>query len=393
MKKFSTTFMVFAFIAAISLLAGCKGSPNGSTGGDTTYDSTYYNVSMKEALQASQGFVSQSVKSQAGRNAFVDLSDDDKWQGYITNDYGNNWNVPSSIYGTSLTTADNELVINGENLGTLQELVFHKEKINGHDCFTKAVFEYKGQLYYVMDDQDGRFVVLSSEDDYDHVFFTQDKLTNIDDWSNFKIWTWVKAADDKLYRNGNLGYAYTIRNFKMLDDSYATITVSGFNYYNYGFRVWIKESDGKTVKTSYPAKNSENTYTYDYEPKTDLDNYKADSTTTNKLVFEYTNKTGKADKIYNFIYDSRISDPVLSVCTKGSYIDIADNETKTLTYDIDKIFEDYDSNYVFANYVEGKNCWWWYYYLVDGAKNQKIIVTMTNESNNYGEIHEYKPIQ
>ena len=138
MKKFSTTFMVFAFIAALSLLAGCKGSPDNNA----TYDSSYYNVSMKEALKASQSFVNQSVKSQASRSAFVDLSEEDTWQGYITNDYGNNWNVPSSIYGTSLTTADNELVINGENLGTLQELVFHKEKINGHDCFTKAVLCY-----------------------------------------------------------------------------------------------------------------------------------------------------------------------------------------------------------------------------------------------------------
>ena len=129
------------------------------------------------------------------------------------------------------------------------------------------------------------------------------------------------------------------------------------------------------------------------EIKADLDNYKADSTTTNKLVFEYTNKTGIADRIYNFIYDSRISDPDLSVCTLGSYIDIAPDETKTITYDFDKLHADYDSNYVFANYVEGKNCWWWYYYLVDGAKNQKIIVTMTNESNNSGEKHEYKPIQ
>ncbi|MBO4638909.1 MAG: hypothetical protein J5710_04070 [Treponema sp.] len=380
MKKNPTTFMILAFIAAISLLAGCNGSPNGNT----AYDSTYYNVSMRDALQASQAFVKESVKKSASRSAFVDLEEEDTWQGYI----GTNWNVPSSIYGTSLTTADNELVINGENLGTLQELVFHKDE-EGH--FTKAVFEYKGNLYYVMDDQDGRFVVLSSEDDYDHIFFTQDGKAFTKDWSNFKIWTWVKAGDGKLYRNGNLGYAYTLRNVQMLDGSYATVTVSGFNYYNYGFRVWIEETDGKTVKKDYPSKSADNTNSYTYQPKTDMDKYLSE-TAENKLVFEYTNKTGKADRIYNFIYDSRVNDSGLSVCTVGSYIEIADNETKTLSYDIDKIFEDYDENYVFANYVEGKNCWWWYYYLVDSAQNQKIIVEMTNEYNNGGEKHSYEEL-
>ena len=88
MKKFSTTFLVFALIAALSLLAGCNGSPNGNT----AYDSTYYNVSMREALQASQAFVKESVKKSASRSAFVDLEEEDTWQGYITN----NWNVPSS---------------------------------------------------------------------------------------------------------------------------------------------------------------------------------------------------------------------------------------------------------------------------------------------------------
>ena len=51
-----------------------------------------------------------------------------------------------------------------------------------------------------------------------------------------------------MYREGNLGYAYTLRNVKMQDGSYATVTVSGFNYYNYGFRVWIKPSIGNDVK-------------------------------------------------------------------------------------------------------------------------------------------------
>ncbi len=381
MKKFSTTFLVFAFIAAVSLLAGCNGSPNGNT----AYDSTYYNVSMRDALQASQAFVKESVKKSASRSAFVDLEEEDTWQGYI----GTNWNVPSSIYGTSLTTADNELVINGENLGTLQELVFHKDE-EGH--FTKAVFEYKGNLYYVMDDQDGRFVVLSSEDDYDHIFFTQDGKAFTKDWSNFKIWTWVKAGDGKLYRNGNLGYAYTLRNVQMLDGSYATITVSGFNYYNYGFRVWIKETDGNTVKKDYPA--DAEVYNPDYEPSVDMSKYFSTSDANCDFVFEIKNKKTVPIIVSNFIKNANVNDSTLAVVTKTEDYVLAPGETKIYKYTADKILADFDENYVFCNYCYEQGAQYhqsaWYSFLYESnIKGQKIYVEMTDSSNNGGEKHAY----
>ena len=141
---------------------------------------------MKDALNRSKEFVNKSVKAQNSRKAFVEPSGEDLWQGFIKNNYGTNWNVPSSIYGTSLEAAENELIINGEKLGTLQNLVFHKDE-NGN--FTKAVFQYKDELYYVLDYQagNGSYLILSSEDDYEHICFTQDGKTNSSDFSNFKI--------------------------------------------------------------------------------------------------------------------------------------------------------------------------------------------------------------
>ena len=250
MKKL---ILIISALLMVAVITSC-GNGN-SVNADVDYDTTIFNVPMREALKASQDFVKQSVKASADRAAFVELSEEDKWEGFITNDWGDNWNVPSNIYGTNLDTADNTLVINDEELGTLQELVFHTVNINGHDCFTKAVFEYKGFVYYVrdFDTGNGSYIVLCSEDDLDHICFTQDGKTNSKDFSNFKIWVWEEDGSGNYYRSGNLGYAYTLRNVKMLDGSYATVTVSGFNYYNYGMRVWIQETDGKTVKKPYPG--------------------------------------------------------------------------------------------------------------------------------------------
>lgn len=99
---------------------GCNNGMNSNQenlGGITLdYNTSVYNVSMKDALNRSKEFVSKSVKAQNSRKAFVEPSGEDLWQGFIKNNDGNNWNVPSSIYGTSLEAAENELIINGENL-------------------------------------------------------------------------------------------------------------------------------------------------------------------------------------------------------------------------------------------------------------------------------------
>ena len=100
---------------------GCNNGMNSNQDGNQEnlggitldYNTSVYNVSMKDALNRSKDFVNKSVKTQNSREAFVEPSEEDLWQGFINNKYGTNWNVPSSIYGTSLEAAENELIING----------------------------------------------------------------------------------------------------------------------------------------------------------------------------------------------------------------------------------------------------------------------------------------
>lgn len=391
MKKLFTIFLFCALFLSLGLLTGCGGSPS-----DVAYDSTYYTVSMADALRASQEFVNQSVKAKASRNAFVELSEDDKWQGFIDSNYSYNWNVPSNIYGTSLETADNILVVNGEDLGTLQELVLHKDS-NGN--FTRAVFEYNGYLYYVFDkaefDKNSSYIVLGTEVDLEHIIFDQDGKYNSPDFSNFKIWKWIKASDGKLYRNGNLGYAYTIRNVKMQDGSYATVTVSGFNYYNYGFRVWIKKTDGKTEKKNYPSNTTP--YVPDYTPSENMSKYYSTSAANCDFIFEITNKKDKPIVVSNFIKNANISDDTLAVVTKTEDYVLAPGATKIYKYTADKILADYDENYVFCNYCYEQGSTYhqsaWYCYLYENSiKGQKIYVEMTKNNNNGGEKHAYLPV-
>jgi len=179
----------------------------------------------------------------------------------------------------------------------------------------------------------------------DSVCFTQDNKTSSKDFSNFKIWTWCTASDGKFYRQGNLGYAYTLRNVKMLDGSFATVTVSGYNYYNYGLRVWIKETEGDTVKKDYPN----TVYEPDYEPKVDMSKYFADPEDSANFIFEITNKTDKTQIVANFIKDSRIDDNALAIVTKTEDFELAPGEKKEFKYNADSILADFDSNYVFCN--------------------------------------------
>ena len=384
MKKL---FLIISAFLMVAVITSC-GNGN-SVNAVADYDKTVFNVPMREALKASQDFVKQSVKSESGdRSAFVELEEEDKWEGFIQNQYGNNWNVPSNIYGTNLDTADNTLVINDEELGTLQELVFHTENINGQDCFTKAVFEYKEFVYYVLDFDtgNGSYIVLCSEDDLDHICFTQDGKTSSKDFSNFKIWVWDEDGSGNYYRSGNLGYAYTLRNVKMLDGSYATVTVSGFNYYNYGMRVWIQETDGKTVKKDYP-----NTV-YNppkYETKTDMSKYFATSESSTDFIFEITNKTEETLIVANFIKDSRIN----AVITKTEDYELAPNEKKVYKYNADLILADFDDNYVFCNYCYEKDSEYhnsaWYWKICDSMKGNRTVVAQTNDQNNGGEKHAY----
>ena len=366
-------------ILTLVLFCGCSFSDNYNPG----YDKSIYNVPMSKVIEASKDFIMGSVQTELVRSAFVELSEEDKWQGYI----GYNWNVPSNIYGTSLNSADNKLVINGEDLGTLQNLIHHKDE-NGK--FRKAVFEYNGYIYYVLDKEtdNGSYIVLSTADDFEHICFDQEGKLESKDFSNFKIWQYYQASDGELYRNGNMGYAYTLRNVKMQDGSYATVTVSGFNYYNYGLRVWIKPSTGNDVRVDYPEKNESNTSKeFAYETKTDMDKYFTEKDEAN-FIFEYTNKTGKDVIIYNFIYDSRLNDS--NVVTKTEEVTVKADETVSFYYDAEKIINDFDDNFVFANYVEEKDCYWWYYYIDGSIGNKRIKVLMTNSEYNNEETHFYE---
>lgn len=203
------------------------------------------------------------------------------------------WNVPSNVYGTDLVAARNSLVVNTEHLGNLQNMVFHKDE---HGHITKGVFQYKGHLYYVLDK--GNYVVLSSEDDLYHICVDQEGYTSSDDFSNFKIWVWDKDANGKFYRYGNLGYAYTLRNVKMLDGSYATVTLSGFNYYDYGFRVWIQGTNGKTEKKPYPNQ-PEDTYQRPTDKK--LQDLIKSEDEDYDFIYEVENKTDKKLTVQNYL--------------------------------------------------------------------------------------------
>ncbi|MCR4734065.1 MAG: hypothetical protein K5829_03550 [Treponema sp.] len=324
----------------VFVLTGCQ-EPKEELGGITLkYNKSVYNVSMKKALEASSDFVKQSVKSQNSREAFVELTEEDSWQGYIENEYGKNWNVPSNIYGTSLETADNVLKINGEELGSLQEMVFHEDE-NGN--FVKAVFQYKDHLYYVLDypASNGSYLVLSSEDDYDHICFTQDGKTNSSDFSNFKIWVWDYAADGQLHRRGNLGYAYTLRNVEMLDGSFATVTVSGFNYYHYGFRVWIKETDGTSEKPEYTENTAEESQVF--VPQV-LNDFVTDG--SEDFIYKIVNNTSGKLTVANYIrnVNMQTENINLSKIAVSEDVEIAQGESYEFKYSLNTLMNKYGAD-------------------------------------------------
>lgn len=217
--------------------------------------------------------------------------------------------------------------------------MFHKDE-NGY--FTKAVFQYKDELYYVLDYQadKGSYLILSSEDDYEHICFTQDGKTDSSDFSDFKIWVWEYAADGQLYRNGNLGYAYTLRNVKMLDGSYATVTVSGFNYYYYGFRVWIKETDGKSVKTEYP-KDSTDSQTY--VPQT-LTDFAEDG--SEDFIYKIVNNTSGKLTVANYIRDvnMKTEDFNLSKIAVSEDVVIENGSSYEFKYNLNTLIKKYGAD-------------------------------------------------
>ena len=153
MNFFKKSLWIGMGIAVLAFF-GCDNGMNSKQDGNQEklggitldYNTSVYNVSMKDALDSSKDFVNKSVKAQNSKEAFIEPSEEDLWQGFIQNEYGENWNVPSSIYGTSLEAAENELKINGEELGTLQNLVLHKDENGNFICETLPSGQVKVNL-------------------------------------------------------------------------------------------------------------------------------------------------------------------------------------------------------------------------------------------------------
>lgn len=364
--------------SVLSLLAltfiGC-GSPYDDNQSDEItlpYDKTVFTYSISDAIEDSKAFVQSSIQDDylAGREAFAEPKENDKWQGFI----GGIWNVPSNIYGTDLDAARNSLVINTEHLGNLQNMVFHRDEDNH---IRKGVFQYKGHLYYVLDK--GNYVVLSSEDDLDHICVDQEDYINTDDFSNFKIWVWDKDAIGEFYRDGNLGYAYTLRNIKMLDGSYATVTLSGFNYYNYGFRVWIHGTNGKTVKKPYPNQ-PENEYHRTTDKK--LQNFiKSENF---DFIYEVENKTDKKLTVQNYLRNVTVRNSDRGIITQTEPVVIEAGNSHQFKYNLAELKNEWpeiNSTYLGCFFTpEGKwECRGWENNLIQSGKIHKVIVYPSEE--------------
>lgn len=310
-------------------MAGCStGGNENEPSSSGKIDSSVFNVPFSDAINASKSFVNESIKNSNSRAAFIELSEEDQWQGYINNQYGNNWNVPSNIYGTSYTPAENELKLKKESgtedLGTLVELIHHKDE---NDHFVKAAFTYKGYDYYVLDK--GNYTVLCSSDDLDHIFLDQMDYIDTKNFSNFKIWVW---NEDKTARNGNLGYANTCKNVKMLDGSYATVTTAGYNYYFYGFRVWIKETPAPDPAEELPNfLTYETSGTYKDFIKLDFSGYKEQLEKSNEMyIFRKTQNTSWEQAASMFVTGE--DENIVNLGTVPNIVDYYTNADTTYYY-------------------------------------------------------------
>ena len=86
--------------------------------------------------------------------------------------------------------------------------------------------------------------------------------------------------------------------------------------------------------------------------KLGLEQYFTDSADEKSYVFEVTNKTNHLLIINNWLYDKRIKDLSPNDSPNTWDYELAPGETKTIIYDVDKLLNDYDSQYrFFTEYV------------------------------------------
>lgn len=378
---------------------------------DTQNDTSTFNIPMSEVIQASQGFVKESIKNSINLNNdtlasdykfysndtlasdykiyadyFVTPSSDDKKQGKE----GGNWNVPTNIYGTSLTAAENTLTINGEDLGTLVDLKHYK---NTQGQYRKAIFSYKKHIYYVLYKNDftskseDNYVIISTTNDInpEHIVMDQAGKINTPDFSNFKFWKWDKDGNGNYYCYANLGYASTLRNVTMLDGSKATITTSCYNYYNYGFRVWIKDQGNETVsKTAYPNTDLNTTY------KNVIDLHSKHKDSEYDFIFRIKNNTDKDIHVANYIsrkatqnFDRSIITVDMSLISESNIIPnhtVQAGQTLDCKYSIDELKTAYTNGTWIGTYLSYNMSylnWGWGRNLDNTSKGKVHTVTIT----------------
>ncbi len=266
------------------------------------YDTATFTSSMSDALASALNFVRQSIKPTSGaRSAAATPGEDDTYQNWI--DW--RWNVPSNVYGTDTDPYNNTLTVNGEYLGRMQNLVHHR---NAQGKYERAVFQYKGHLYYVLPNENNGWEnppSLSSENDYSHVFLNMADNTESEYFSDFGLWRWYTLTDGSLYRGGNCGHGYTLRNVKMLDGSFATVTICWTNADVYGYRVWITE--GKNPKKQYPDNTDYDEFWPDNVTE-GLDDHLVINGSGYDYVYEVVNNSGCTIKVQSYLIGRTASD-------------------------------------------------------------------------------------
>ena len=383
-KIISILLCCFMFLFASTGCANAASDGGSCSGGSVSVPASFY-TPIENLLEASKDFATKSIKANVPSRSALNPSNDDKWEGRIKYQYGN-WNVPSYFYGIN---PGQQLVVNGEDLGTLQNLYHVKDKNNN---YRKASFVYKDKVYYVFDKGDyvkgENWVVLSSSDDINHIIFDQKDKTNTPEFSNFKFWVWERDLANICFRTGDLGYAYTLRNVQMLDGSYATVTVACYNYYNYGFRVWIKETDGNSVKNEYPN-NAPYNFTSSYVVK----NF-TPVASGEDFIYEVVNNTTVTLTVRNYIRESSIWDWDAAIIANAQEVQIAAGETAQLKYKLADLIAlcPFQSNSIylgcrFSYSIGGRNFnpGGWENNLNQTGKKHTVTVTLSDEGYMNGE--------
>ena len=139
----------------------------------------------------------------------------------------------------------------------------------------------------------------------------------------------------------------------MLDGSFATVTVSGFNYYHYGFRVWIKETYGTSEKPEYTENDEEKSLVY--VPQT-LNDFVTDD--SEDFIYKVVNNTSGKLTVANYIRDVNMQteETVLSKIAVSKDVVIEKGESYEFKYSLEALGKKYGADkWIGCNFFpEGK---------------------------------------